>query len=131
MVLTVCDVTIRTLISFSRQFVMSYPLFHYIFYYTCCNKLSCVYRCEKEYTISQRQLQVELTDKRTLVTNLKQQLDVHQSNVDDLKSELNRARKRQVSLQRLDIINTTLGYFNTVFIILCCFSSHSCNDGIT
>ena len=53
-------------------------------------------RCEKEYALSQRQLQAELTDKRTLVTNLKQQLDQHQSNVDDLKTELNRARKRQV-----------------------------------
>lgn len=48
--------------------------------------------------MSQRQLQAELTDKRTLVTNLKQQLDQHQSNVDDLKSELNRARKRQVKI---------------------------------
>ncbi|XP_067928660.1 coiled-coil domain-containing protein 171-like isoform X2 [Watersipora subatra] len=52
-------------------------------------------KCEKEYVLSQRQLQSELTDKRTLVTNLKQQLDVHQSNVDDLKSELGRARRRQ------------------------------------
>ena len=48
--------------------------------------------------MSQRQLQAELTDKRTLVTNLKQQLDQHQSNVDDLKTELNRARKRQVGV---------------------------------
>lgn len=54
------------------------------------------YRCEKEYALSQRQLQAELTDKRSLVSNLKHQLDVHQSNVDDLKSELTRAKKRQV-----------------------------------
>lgn len=51
--------------------------------------------------LSQRQLQAELTDKRTLVTNLKQQLDMHQSNVDDLKTELNRARKRQVAMDTI------------------------------
>lgn len=46
--------------------------------------------------MSQRQLQAELTDKRSLVSSLKQQLDVHQTNVDDLKTELSRAKKRQV-----------------------------------
>lgn len=58
-------------------------------------------RYEKDYMLSQRQLQAELTDKRTLVTNLKQQLDMHQSNVDDLKTELNRARKRQVAMDTI------------------------------
>lgn len=46
--------------------------------------------------LSQRQLQAELTDKRSLVSTLKQQLDTHQASVDDLKNELNRAKKRQV-----------------------------------
>lgn len=58
-----------------------------------------VRRCEKEYALSQRQLQAELTDKRSLVSNLKQQLDMHQNNVDDLKTELGRAKKRQVREQ--------------------------------
>jgi len=54
------------------------------------------FRLEKEFAQSQKQLQTELSDKRCLVSNLKQQLDMHQGNVDDLKAELNRAKKRQV-----------------------------------
>lgn len=61
-------------------------------------------RCEKEYAMSQRQLQMELTDKRSLVSSLKQQLDVHQTNVDDLKTELSRAKKRQVTVTNMNIL---------------------------
>ena len=47
-------------------------------------------RAEKEYVSLSHQLQTELEDKKTLIGDLSDQLELHQRSFDQLKVELNK-----------------------------------------
>ncbi|KAK2161846.1 hypothetical protein NP493_1558g00046 [Ridgeia piscesae] len=58
-----------------------------------------ILRAEKEYVTLSNQLQAELEEKKTLIGSLSEQLDLHQHNFDQLKQELNKAKKRQSAIE--------------------------------
>ena len=47
-------------------------------------------RAEKEYAVLSNQLSTELQEKKNVIKQLSDQLEVHQKNFDDLKDELNK-----------------------------------------
>ncbi|KAK2146872.1 hypothetical protein LSH36_581g03034 [Paralvinella palmiformis] len=58
-----------------------------------------ILRAEKEYAALNKQLHEELEDKRLVIQKLSGQLDNHQKNFNELKQELNKAKKRQIYLE--------------------------------
>ncbi|XP_070542624.1 coiled-coil domain-containing protein 171-like isoform X2 [Ptychodera flava] len=53
----------------------------------------------KEYAIVKKQLTGDLEDKKDIINNMSKQLELHQKNFNELKEELNKAKKRQVYLE--------------------------------
>ncbi|XP_078621913.1 coiled-coil domain-containing protein 171-like isoform X2 [Branchiostoma floridae x Branchiostoma japonicum] len=67
---------------------------------TACNKYKeQLERSDQQYTAVQQQLSSELEEKKTALSGMSKQLGLHQTNFDELKEELARARKRQVYLE--------------------------------
>lgn len=52
-------------------------------------------KADRELASCQKQLQVEVTDKRSISSNLMKQLDVHEAEMDAIKAELAKAKKKQ------------------------------------
>ncbi|XP_077989026.1 coiled-coil domain-containing protein 171-like isoform X2 [Glandiceps talaboti] len=53
----------------------------------------------REYLTVKKQLSGDLEDKKAVISNLSKQLELHQKNFNELKEELNKAKKRQVYLE--------------------------------
>ncbi|KAK7484591.1 hypothetical protein BaRGS_00024223 [Batillaria attramentaria] len=60
------------------------------------NKLD---KLEKEYLGTRRQLSGEVEEKKTVIGSLSKELEVHQKNFNELKTELGKAKKRQAFLE--------------------------------
>ncbi|KAL5005297.1 hypothetical protein ScPMuIL_018753 [Solemya velum] len=56
-------------------------------------------RVEKEYKLVQRQLSSEVESKKNVIGNLSKEVEIHQKNFNELKDELNKAKKRQIYLE--------------------------------
>ncbi|XP_002730890.2 coiled-coil domain-containing protein 171-like [Saccoglossus kowalevskii] len=56
-------------------------------------------KVSKEYETVKKQLTHEIDDKSSMISNLSKQLELHQKNFNELKDELNKAKKRQVYLE--------------------------------
>ncbi|XP_038072561.1 coiled-coil domain-containing protein 171-like isoform X2 [Patiria miniata] len=54
----------------------------------------------RENELLKQQLNAETSSKKTIITNMSAQLEIHQKNFDELKQELSRAKKRQVYLEQ-------------------------------
>ncbi|CAC5379399.1 unnamed protein product [Mytilus coruscus] len=56
-------------------------------------------RTEKEYKSVKKQLTNEVDNKKNVIGSLSKELEVHQKNFNELKDELNKAKKRQIYLE--------------------------------
>ncbi|XP_050400373.1 coiled-coil domain-containing protein 171 isoform X2 [Patella vulgata] len=56
-------------------------------------------RTEKDYVNIRRQLTSEVDDKKHVINKLSKELEAHQRNLNELKEELNKAKKRQVHVE--------------------------------
>ncbi|GFR64854.1 coiled-coil domain-containing protein 171-like [Elysia marginata] len=56
-------------------------------------------KMEKEYSTAKRQLSKEVEDKKMVIGSLSKDLELHQKNFNELKSELSKAKKRQQFLE--------------------------------
>ncbi|XP_025077162.1 coiled-coil domain-containing protein 171-like isoform X2 [Pomacea canaliculata] len=56
-------------------------------------------KLEKEYLSTRRQLGGEIEEKKTVIGSLSKELEVHQKNFNELKTELGKAKKRQAFLE--------------------------------
>ncbi|KAL8625440.1 hypothetical protein ACOMHN_018585 [Nucella lapillus] len=56
-------------------------------------------RTEKEYLSTRRQLSGEVEEKKTVIGSLSKELEMHQRNFNELKTELGKAKKRQAYLE--------------------------------
>ncbi|XP_076465696.1 coiled-coil domain-containing protein 171-like isoform X2 [Babylonia areolata] len=61
--------------------------------------LSKLDKTEKEYLSTRRQLSGEVEEKKTVIGSLSKELEVHQKNFNELKTELAKAKKRQAYLE--------------------------------
>lgn len=56
-------------------------------------------RTEKEYKSVKKQLTSEVDNKKSVIGSLSKELEIHQKNFNELKDELNKAKKRQIYLE--------------------------------
>ncbi|CAG5125617.1 unnamed protein product, partial [Candidula unifasciata] len=58
-------------------------------------------KIEKEHMTVRKQLSIEIDDKKAVIDSLSKELETHQKNFNDLKSELNKTKKRQQQLEEI------------------------------